>query len=366
MNILALKEKTKIFLLKVPFLRRLLKNSSLLKPVYNIDDRDEVDEPSERRKMMDNCPILCKRGSFSGWAGRGGWDEVLIDAFYKIEALHLLFYKKYRVRAYVSELKDKFGTIRLDFSVVIDPPEWKIKLSKICDSIYTFMHKHINYDMKEIVDCPRHVKHVEEEIPKSRWLQEKDRPCANAAAIERDGKYYYVADYDEYEHTHTEPTRFHLLRKIQDFIRNYSVISVWKVDPTQKQQVMAKFLKRETEKIVKEVESETESKCECCGQTIGTDWSPRCTTSGWVSYLCDSCAQKHGGTYYKNGDLWQKDTLVKTKAQLEEERKVQHEKMKAKSEAREKEMKLLQEEIEKAKAEEALESEKKRKTEEAK
>lgn len=52
-------------------------------------------------------------------------------------------------------------------------------------------------------------------------------------------------------------------------------------------------------KIVREAENDCYNVCEDCGRQIGTDWSPRCETQGWISYVCEDCAKKHGGVYAK-------------------------------------------------------------------
>ena len=77
--------------------------------------------------------------------------------------------------------------------------------------------------------------------------------------------------------------------------------------------------------IVKEAEHECYNVCEKCGTTIGTSYSPRCTTSGWITYICDECADKLNSSYYKNGELWQAGKMLKTKEQVDKENKDKYE-----------------------------------------
>lgn len=75
------------------------------------------------------------------------------------------------------------------------------------------------------------------------------------------------------------------------------------------------------EKLIDETEDELYSTCECCGSSIGYDeQNPRCTTAGWIRYLCKECADK-GCQYYTDKGLWEKGTLLKTQEQLDCERK---------------------------------------------
>jgi len=84
---------------------------------------------------------------------------------------------------------------------------------------------------------------------------------------------------------------------------------------------MLQYMNAMLKKFTKEAEDEAYCTCEACGHQIGTDWSPRCETRGWVSYICESCAKKQDSEYYMNDALWQKGECIKTKEQLEQEEK---------------------------------------------
>ena len=96
------------------------------------------------------------------------------------------------------------------------------------------------------------------------------------------------------------------------------------------QEVIMTAMNSWAEEIVRWAEDECYKTCEDCGHQIGTDWSPRCETAGWITYLCDDCAAKHQGFYYKNGAKWQGDKMLMTKEEVEAERKRIDEEIKAK------------------------------------
>ena len=54
------------------------------------------------------------------------------------------------------------------------------------------------------------------------------------------------------------------------------------------------------EDLISACEDECYKVCEKCGSTIGTDWSPRCETMGWISYICENCAKKGRAVYAKH------------------------------------------------------------------
>lgn len=93
---------------------------------------------------------------------------------------------------------------------------------------------------------------------------------------------------------------------------------------TDAQEVMIEYLEAEADKIIREAEDECYNTCEECGSQIGTDWSPRCETSGWIRYICSRCAETidkcgYVRTYFKNGAKYQGKTLLQTKEEVDAE-----------------------------------------------
>ena len=92
---------------------------------------------------------------------------------------------------------------------------------------------------------------------------------------------------------------------------------------------MMEWLESEAEKRVRQAEADCYNTCEKCGNQIGTDWSPRCETTGWINYLCDECAAKHNNFYFKNGAKWQGNKMIMTREEVNAERKKYEEKYEA-------------------------------------
>lgn len=90
---------------------------------------------------------------------------------------------------------------------------------------------------------------------------------------------------------------------------------------TNEQAVIMTAMNSWADEIVRWAEDECYNTCEECGNQIGTDWSPRCETTGWIAYVCDRCASKTKGFYFKNGAKWQEGKLLMTKEEVEAERK---------------------------------------------
>ena len=103
-------------------------------------------------------------------------------------------------------------------------------------------------------------------------------------------------------------------------LRFYFSVICEDIEHTKEQEVVITAMNSWAEEIVHWAEDECYKTCEECGRQIGTDWSPRCETSGWITYLCDKCAAKTKGFYYKNGAKWQEGKLLMTKEEVEAER----------------------------------------------
>lgn len=177
--------------------------------------------------------------------------------------------------------------------------------------------------MEVVVDCPSYVEHVEKELSKVEFIKEKYRTknCDNATCIERDGKYFYVADYEQYRQTHQEPTRLKFLCRFKNWCHVAANALEWREQKiSSKQRMLLGYVNAMIEQFIREAEDEASRTCERCGQRIGEDWSPTCETSGWITRLCTCCAEKQNSEYYKNGELWLHDKLLKTAEELKKER----------------------------------------------
>ena len=307
--------------LKRPLWLSKRQDQSLNEEKQSSDENVDKETLTLEEVVSKNCKILYKDG-YACWQCREGWHDLLADLSYKIEALHLQFYRKYRVRAQVSECKEKFGTLHLIVTASIDPPAWKCFISRLCNRIYEKLYYSIDYGFTTITDIPYHIEHVEKELSYVDYIKEKRRSarCTNVRVFERNGKYFYVADYEKYPQTHREPTKHLILYKVQEFCRKVGVHSL-EEKPSKQQEIICRYVNSLLKQWTSEAEKESYNVCEVCGSQIGKEWSPRCETRGWVSYICKSCAEKQDSDYYMNGELWRGDKRIKTKAELDEEAK---------------------------------------------
>lgn len=95
-------------------------------------------------------------------------------------------------------------------------------------------------------------------------------------------------------------------------------ILCWK--PSEAQYAVAALLDMLQRKIIQEVEHECFNVCEQCGCQIGSSRSPRCKTAGWITYICNDCADKTKLNYYKNGEIWQEGKMMMSKEEVEAEK----------------------------------------------
>ena len=104
-------------------------------------------------------------------------------------------------------------------------------------------------------------------------------------------------------------------------LRFYFSVICEDTERTKEQEVIMTAMESWADEIVDWAEKKCYNVCEECGHQIGEDWSPRCETTGWITYLCDECAEKTGNFYYKNGAKWLKDAQIMTKEEVEAEQK---------------------------------------------
>lgn len=74
---------------------------------------------------------------------------------------------------------------------------------------------------------------------------------------------------------------------------SYRVNSRWR----RERRLVIEWVDELVHEMVAKADRECYDRCEVCGCQIGVDWSPRCETTGWVSYVCDECARKRDVVY---------------------------------------------------------------------
>ena len=218
-----------------------------------------------------------------GWECGEGWHHVLKRLSCELEALNLQFYDKYKVRIQADQVKEKFGTLRFYYSVVCDNfTEAGIEANKVIDA---FEAKKDSGYFK--------LKYVVDEL--GRTVYEIDENGENRAVWHPPKTHIEVtANVEEYETMKTAAENA------------YNVLADHgRYEITPEQRIIIEYLDSEAETRIKKAEDDCYNTCETCGSQIGTNWSPRCETTGWIRYICDRCADKLGRTYMKNGEKWQ-------------------------------------------------------------
>lgn len=295
----------------------------------------EEKELSLEEEVTRDCPILfqmrsrpCSETTMCwGFECGEGWHRVIASACRELEMYNTLYYPKYRVRIQADQIKEKFGTLHFYWSVATDPNKLMTWIGHKFEAAYDWLdyYKRFDYKMKRITDVEPYDYDNKEELTEEEYRRQLDSKvkCSNVELKEVNGKYIRISHLHNYGRYHMVPSRLKLLWHVKNFCykaRNWFLYSTSKKDNAAVRNCI-EYLYRKTEDIVRKAEQECEEHCEMCGHQIGTKWSPTCVTTGWIKYICDECAEKQTGTYVKNGELWQGDKMLKSKEEMEKNRK---------------------------------------------
>lgn len=287
-------------------------------------------ELSIEEQVTIDCPILfqmrhrpCSETTMCwGFECNKGWHTAIASACRELEMLNIQYYPKYRVRIQADQIKEKFGTLRFYWSVQTDPNTFCTWLGHVLESAYDWLNscKRFDYKMKKVIDVAPYDyddKRVIDKATYDRKVNDKYKPT-NVEYIESNGSYFEICHLHDHGKMHYEPTRLKLLWHLKRFCFNMRSKLLYCAPRKTNAEVRncIELLDRKARKIVQELEAKCEGICERCGHQIGTSWSPTCQTLGWITYICDDCAEKLGQNYLKNGELWNGKTLLKSKEQM--------------------------------------------------
>lgn len=296
------------------------------------DDFNNNDTCSIEQEIVSNCPLLFKMYgrpmnetclSFGFECGEG-WHNAIANACKEIETYNNIIYPEWRVRIQADQIKEKYGTLRFYYSIVVDPNPFFTKIYDFLTAAYDKLaNSTIKYNLVKRYDVKPFEYKTTNELTKEEYEKRVNSKykAVNVTFKEEDGKYLEIALIKNYGRWHYEPTKNKFLWKIKEWcnrfrflIRNKCVKSNQYIDNA------IEFLDRRADYIIRNLEKECAGLCEYCGKTIGTDWSPSCQIAGWIKYICEDCAKKTEINYYKNGELWNKSTLLKSKEELEKDK----------------------------------------------
>ena len=316
------------------------------------------DEPNIEKETIENCPILyrdaCKGLHEScmafGWECGSGWWDALAKLSYQLEALNMQYYPKYRIRIQADQVKEKFGTLRFYYSVVLDGSKLQTWFHNFCYHQFDRICRNVDFKYKKVVDVTRYDYDRKEEITKDEYERElKGIKCSNVEFKIEDGKIFRIVHLTHYEESHNVPTKHRIKYRLMKFWNKlYRMSDSYGRKATTEQEVVLNFMQSEAERLVDAAEDELYETCELCGSTIGVDDEhPRCETAGWIRYICKDCASKHDGQYYTDNGLWEKGKLIKTAVELKKEQNEAVAKRKAKQKKQDKEAEQKIKEVEK-------------------
>lgn len=297
------------------------------------DDAERM--ASLEEETIRGCPILyCQAGkshrescmSF-GWECGDGWNETLAGLSYELEALNMLFYPKYRVRIQADQVKEKFGTLCFYFSVIVDPGRLRMRLAHFCDRQYRKLLG-VQYKQKFVVDEPETRYDETEELDKETWAaaqsQKRDGWLPqNVELVKKDGKLLRVTHLTKWQKGHYEPTQHKLKWKLKTMWCSLAArLKCSHKERTPEQETIVHALETAAQAAVDRATTELERTCETCGSTIGYDEKhPVCQMSGWIKHVCKHCAEASKRPYFMGGAEYEAGKLLRSKAQVEKDKR---------------------------------------------
>ena len=268
--------------------------------------KEENEKQSLAKETMELCKILyCQKDlpmtktcMCWGFECGEGWHHILKRLSCELEALNIQFYDKYKVRIQADQVKEKFGTLRFYYSVICDNfMEKGLEANKVIDA---FERKKDSgyFGLKCVID------------EQGRTVDEIGEDGKKRAVWHPPKTHIEITEHkDEYE----------TMKALADGARKI-LAEQGRYEITPEQRVIMEYMESEAEARVKKAEDDCYNTCETCGSQIGTDWSPRCETTGWIRYICDRCADKLDFAYMKNGERWRAGKMLATREQVEKER----------------------------------------------
>lgn len=271
-----------------------------------------------RDSIMTACKALyCKHNSPAsetcmcwGLDVPDAWLDCVEDLSMKLEAANVMLHSKYRVRVQADQVKSKYATLHFYYSIAIDPPAWICLYEKLVESAMSWLST-LDYKLKTVVDREAFDEDVVEEISASEY-DAALKSGVHASNVEflaqADGKFIKKTVLHHWKQSHREPTKHKLLHRLLSrkpwIKRLLRAVAGWK--PSDAQLCVAKLLDSFAKREINEAVQSCMERCEVCGKHIYDDeeHSPRCTTLGWMSYLCKDCADKSGIEYVCNGKVW--------------------------------------------------------------
>lgn len=261
-----------------------------------------------KARVRKDCRTLYPNGR-PGWECGIGWTDALAKLSYKIECANRLFSRNFRVHAEADQVKEKFGGLRFYYTVHRDAPPVIERLSGFLRKFADVILRKADFRTKRVTIKPATVTIKCKELPPP---SSPDDPLYNGKLLESpDGFRCLLNEVHQYEISKRVPTRLralwhiaHACYKVESWL-----LGLYSAD-LNRQVIGVEALEDLVEKAIREAEDTCYSTCEECGSSIGTDYSPRCETLGWITYICERCAKKRGGKYRKGDGIYKDGEFV--------------------------------------------------------
>lgn len=272
----------------------------------------------EQRMIRKSCPMLYPDAR-PGWECGAGWTRPLEKLSYKLETLNEVFSRSFGVYAEAEQVKEKFGTLRFYFSVKTNMRAAPEALRRAVSKCTELISRKVDFSYKYVVVAPRRVILTCREVKAG---EDCKLSLTETAVPSRDRRSCYIYGEDRvYEKKRRIPTRNRAAWLFMRACCAVERILYGTYKAANRRQIVARqCLDDLVEELVGKAEDECYSTCEECGRKIGDKYSPRCSSVGWIRYLCERCARESGQTYIKNGVKY-----GKTGEKIEDLRKDQHE-----------------------------------------
>lgn len=267
------------------------------------------------KTTINDCKILYKDNFCNHWDVQQGWYNIISEFSYLCEELNIRFYKKYRMYISIGQVKQKYGTLRIYASIVQDPCRFSTWIIGILKKIISKLNN-INYNFIKMSNNP-HSSYVIEIYDTEDELI-NDKKCGSNVTISQiKDKFIKTVKYMQYTKTTYKPTKFRIIYYIKYFIEKFSKwiynfsFMIEKIINHEKNNVIMEYMNTKLDKLISEYERKSEHICEKCGYEMNTKHDSICYTTGWITTLCELCAEKSGHEYEMNGKIYKNGIFVR-------------------------------------------------------
>lgn len=268
-----------------------------------------------REDAFKKCKIFYSPKICTTWETGDGWNKILYDFSIKCEELNLRFYKKYRIKVVATQIKQKFGDLRIYCSFVQDPPFILRFLRNILEKIINKFTK-VDFNYKTVDSTPWHQRHVIK-IFKSESDRKKEYfGSTNEHLYDWDNRFILVTHFGIPGTTKMKPTKNKFKHFILYFFLNISKrIEKYHKNPPEINSLVLEYIEVTTNQYIREAEKQAARTCEKCGCEYNSP-NELCRTIGWVSFICEKCACENDRKYVKDGKIYEYGKYIKDLKQM--------------------------------------------------